>query len=78
MTKYKFILYFPNGDTIDSYSKGEPLFDYYDAAVDMALEWIGGYRLGGEILHLSNPGDYDEPDEDEKIEYDIEEVEVDE
>ena len=73
MTKYKYILYFSDGGTFDSSDEGE-LFDSYDAAVDAALEAIGGYRLGGEILHLSNPGDYDAPDENENIDYEIEEV----
>ena len=72
MARYKYILYFGNGDQLDSESHGE-VFNSYEDAQDAALKAIGNYRLGGEMLNLSNPGDY-EYDEDENIDYDIVEI----
>ena len=72
MAKYKYILHFSDGRDLDSEDYGD-IYDSYEAAQDAALEAIGGYRMGGETLHLSNPGDYDEC-EDEDIDYDILEI----
>lgn len=37
-------------------------------------EEISDYRLGGQILHESNPGDYSDDDDSDEIEYDVFEV----
>ena len=77
MIKYGFILYFPDGDRIDSADEGE-LFDTEQEAEEAASEWISNYKVGGEILNLSNPGDYPyEPDVWSQIESSVYEVEVD-
>ena len=60
--------------------EGEPmdeLYDTYEEAEQGAMYDCSCANLGAEILHLSNPGDY-EYDGDEDYEYEIEEVEVDE
>ena len=59
MTKYKYSLYLHHEKIMDSYEDEGELFDDYDSAADEALYSIGCYQLGGEILYLSNPGDYD-------------------
>ena len=65
---YKFILYFPDGETEES----EDEYDTYDEAEQGACDWIGNYETGVETLHLSNPGDY--PEEAEEVEFKIFEV----
>lgn len=69
--KYKAILYLENGNTLES----EELFDTYEEAFRDGEEMTSDYMLGGEILHMSNPGDYPF-DEDQEIELEV--VEVDE
>lgn len=36
----------------------DEVFDSYDAALDAAHDLVGAYHEGGEVLELSNPGDY--------------------
>lgn len=76
MIKYGFILYFPYGDEIDSQDEGY-LYDTEEEAQEAATEWISNYKQGGEILNLSNPGDYPyEPEVWSQIETSIYEIEV--
>lgn len=49
MAKYKIIF---NGEEQDE------VFDTYEEAEDYAHDLVGAYHEGGEILELSNPGDY--------------------
>ena len=81
MSKYKYVLNFSNGDKLDSleeygdYSPDEAIFDSYKEAEEAALYASGCSKIGTEILHMSNPGDYDYDDETwENPEYEIEEV----
>lgn len=58
MSKYKIIF---EDEELDE------AFDTYEEADDYALYMVSCYHEGGEILELSNPGDYpydpdDEPD----------------
>lgn len=58
--------------------EGEPedeLYDTYEEAEETALYLCSCSREGAEILHMSNPGDYDF-DENTEYEYEIEEVDV--
>ena len=64
MSKYKVIF---NGEEI------ETIFDTEEEAEEHALYLCSCAELGAEILHMSNPGDYDEDDYDE--EYEIVEIE---
>jgi len=52
----------------------DEIFDTYEAAEAAALEGQSNYAAGGEILHLSNPGDYPAPDDQDVYEYEIVEV----
>ena len=72
MTKYKFILSLDGKQIMDSYDDEGNLYETYEDAVDAALYYISCFHTGGEILELSNPGDYPY-DETEEPEYDIEE-----
>lgn len=66
MIKYKIIF---EGEEDDE------IFDTYEEAESMALYYVGCYHLGGEILEMSNPGDYPY-DEIDEPEFDIIEIEV--
>lgn len=52
----------------------DEVFDTYEEAEAHALQSIGNYHAGADVLHLSNPGDYPEDDEDDDPEYEIVEV----
>lgn len=52
----------------------DEVFDTYEEAEAAALEGQSNYAAGGEDLHLSNPGDYSTPDDDDEYENEIVEV----
>lgn len=65
----KFKVFF--GDEEDDF-----IFDSEEEANEYALYMCSCDRLGAEILHMSNPGDYDyDDDEYEYPEYEIVEIE---
>lgn len=66
MIKYKIV--WDNGEEEDE------LYDDKDFAIEQAEYLQGCFSTGAEILHMSNPGDYDE--DDETPDYEIVEVEV--
>lgn len=51
----------------------DEIFDTEEDAEEHALYLSSCAKLGAEILHMSNPGDYDE--DDYEIDYEIEEIE---
>ena len=71
MSKYAVTIHFPDGDH-DLYGER---FSSYREAQEAALEAIGAWNTGSEILNMSNPGDYpyDENDMDD-VDFDIDEV----
>lgn len=73
--KYKVTLYFPDS-TEDDYEL-EDLYDTEEEATEAALNAMNDFETGAEVLYLSDPVEnpYDE-DEGLHIEYDIEEVDV--
>lgn len=80
MSKFYYIIHYPNGDynsleeESDSYG-GDGTFDSYEEAQEAASYDISCHNQGGEILNLSNPGDYDY-NGNEDFDVDIEEVEI--
>lgn len=67
MAKYKIIL---EGDEQDE------VFSTEESAEEYALYLCSCAREGAEILHMSNPGDYDyDEDSFEDLEYEIIEIE---
>lgn len=72
MKKYKIVLIYSNGDRDEQ----DDVFETEWQAEEYALYLVSCHGVGGEILNLSNPGDYDVDDEDpdfEIIEFDDEE-----
>lgn len=57
---YKVIATFPDGEVIDSEEMDGVLgvFDDKEDANDWIDRFLTDYETGGEVLHLSNPGDY--------------------
>lgn len=67
MAKYKIIF---DGE------EEEEIFNTYEEAEEQALYLCSCAQQGAEILHMSNPGDYDDDDETgENPEYEIIEIE---
>ena len=62
---YKIRMIYPDGET----EIMDDEFDSYEDAKEMAQYYVGCYTEGGELLHMSNPGDY--PISDEEAEYEI-------
>lgn len=57
MAKYKIIYHYANGTTDEDDNYGA-FYESEEAADDAGLYGLSCARLGGEILELSNPGDY--------------------
>lgn len=60
MAKYKVVFTFSDGETYDSYEENgeDGVFPTLNDAKEYCYQWLNDYRVGGEVLHLSNPGDY--------------------
>lgn len=63
-----------------TYSDGDreeldDVFETESEAEEFGLEQVSNFGAGGEVLHLSNPGDYPEPSEGIEADYDVSEVE---
>ena len=64
MAKYKDILTFSNGEKLDSLEEYgddnfEATFSSYSVAEETALYAVSCTRKGAEVLHMSNPENYD-------------------
>lgn len=70
--KYKILMHYPDG--IDE--EPDEVYATEEDAVEAALDAIGCYSVGCEVLHLSNPGDYPLIDDSDEIEFEI--IEIDE
>ena len=60
MAKYKVKMIYPDGTT----DIEDEIYDTYEEAEEGGLYSCSCYSLGGEILNMSNPGDYPLSDED--------------
>lgn len=63
MAKFKPFLKFENGEELDL----EEEFDTEEEAVDFGFQSISNYHTGMDVLHMSNPGDYPEENENIKV-----------
>lgn len=57
---YKVVMKYPDGTT----EEDDEVFDSKPDADAHGLYMVSCYRTGGEILHMSNPGDYPLSDEE--------------
>jgi hypothetical protein len=58
----------------DDIDDDEEVFDTYAEALEHVSVVQSDYAQGGEDLHLSNPGDYDEPGDDDELGFTIVEI----
>ena len=66
---FKIKLMYSDGNTEEL----DGVFDTEDEAEEYALESISEYHSGGEILNMSNPGDYP-LDEEDDVDYEVIEI----
>ena len=71
MSKYSWKITFSNGEILESDEDMDGIYYSEDEAYEGALQAISECNTGKEILYMSNPGDYDEPDDDEDYEIEI-------
>lgn len=68
--KYKGVMHYPDGTE----EEDDELYDSEEQAEEAGSYGCSCYREGGEILNLSNPGDYP-LDEDDDCDFEVIEVE---
>ena len=73
MARYKLIFIYPDGSEDEDYND-DAIFDTIEEAQEYGLYMIGCYQTGGEIMEMSNPGDYPY-DEEDKLDFRIIEIE---
>lgn len=69
VTKYKIVMIYSDGTEDEQ----DDVFDDESSAEGYAQYLCGCYHTGGEILNMSNPGDYP-LDEDDDVDYEIIEI----
>ncbi|WP_207306448.1 hypothetical protein [Arthrobacter sp. S41] len=65
---FKVVMRYPDGSSEEQ----DEIFETEQEAENYGLEQCSNYSLGGEVLHMSNPGDY--PLEDEDADFEIVEI----
>ena len=68
---FKVVMTYSDGDREDL----DEVFETESEAAAFGSEQVSNFRAGGEVLHLSNPGDYPAPDEGLTADYEVVEVE---
>jgi len=69
MAKYKLVMHYPDGTSEEE----DGLFNTEAEAEEHGGYLCGCYHVGGETLHLSNPGDY-LLDEDAEVDFEVIEI----
>ena len=72
MTRYGYKLTFPDGEEMfNDPDLGDGPYDSYEEAEAAAYECISLCRQGAEVLHMSNPGEYEEMDDADEPDIEI-------
>ncbi len=74
MSKYGWKITFSNGEVLEYDEDLDGTFYSEEEAYDGALEAVSECHTGREVLFMSNPGEYSEPDDDEDYEIEIMEL----
>jgi hypothetical protein len=64
---YKLVMRYPDGTT----EEDDEVFETNEEARAHGLEQCSSYRVGGEVLHMSNPGDYPLSEHDDDVDFDV-------
>lgn len=67
---FKVTMKYPDGTS----EEDDEVFESESEATEYALDQINNYETGAEVLHLSNPGDYPPPDDDDTPDFEVKEV----
>ena len=69
---YKVVMIYPDGTT----EEDDEVFVTEDEARAYGEEQCSNYIAGGEVLHMSNPGDYPLSDDDDDVNFNVIEVDA--
>jgi len=64
---FKVVMTYSDGDREEL----DDVFETESEAEAFGLEQVSNFDAGGEVLHLSNPGDYPAPDEGVQADYEV-------
>lgn len=64
---FKVVMTYSDGDREEL----DEVFETESEAEAFGLEQVSNFDAGGEVLHLSNPGDYPAPDEGVQADYEV-------
>jgi hypothetical protein len=67
--RYQVVMQYPDGTE----ERDDEVFDTEAEAKEYGLTMVSNYAAGGEVLHLSNPGDYPE-DGGGDADFEVEEI----
>ena len=67
---FKVTMLYPDGTT----EEDDEVFETEEAAREHGLEQCSNYKAGGEVLHMSNPGDYPLNEDDDEVDFEVVEV----
>lgn len=74
MAKYQILFHWPNGEVEEDNNFGK-FYDTEDEAIAAGEYGLNCYAEGGEILEMSNPGDYPcDENESQESTFEIQEV----
>jgi hypothetical protein len=69
---FKVVMIYPDGTT----EEGDEVFETEDAAREYGQVQCSNFVAGGEVLHMSNPGDYPLSEGDHDVDFDVIEVDA--
>jgi hypothetical protein len=69
---YKVVMIYPDGTK----EEDDEVFETEDQARAYGLEQCDNYVAGGEVLHMSNPGDYPLSEDDDDVDFNVIEVDA--
>ena len=69
---YKVEMKYPDGTTHEE----DEVFETEEEAREYGADQINNYVVGGEVLHMSNPGDYPDIPDIHDVDFEVIEVDV--
>lgn len=69
---FKVVMRYPDGTS----EADDELFETYEEAQAHGSEQVNNYAVGGDVLHMSNPGDYPPHEAEDDADFDVIEVDA--